>query len=236
MKVFSKIIFSSTLIIAMSVFVTSLHAATKTPVTTPQIPPQVILTWSAPNFHPSNFRGRVLPSADTIITVSANLLINGKFVDTSKAGFVWYKSGDKLNEGDGLSQITISPSVSDTNLIFIDVEVTLGDIVAQQSISIPLTQPIVAIEIPYPNKTIPANTNITLRAVPYFFNVSSLDRFVFYWQVGDVKKNMGSENSISVKVGTPYSAAQKNVAVSSYVQSKDDLTNIIRTNTDVFIQ
>lgn len=236
MKVFSKIIFSSALIIAMFVFTTSLHAATKTPVATPQIPPQIILTWNASNFYPSNFRGKALPSIGTPITISASLLMNGKFVDTSNAKFVWYKSGDKLTEGDGLNQITSDVGTDGITTAFFDVEVTLGDAVVNQSLAIPSTQPVVAIEIPYPRSTVDINANVLLRAVPYFFNVTSLDRLVFYWQVGDIKKNMGSTNAISLKISAPYSASQKNVAVSSYVQSKDDLTNITKTNTNLFIR
>lgn len=236
MKVFLKKMFLFTLIVMMFVFTTSLHAATKAPTITTQIPPQIILTWNASSFYPSNFYGRALPSSGTPIDVSASLLINGKFVDTSNTNFVWYKSGDKLTEGVGLNQITTSVDDTTSGNVFIDVEATVGEETVSQSIAIPLTQPIVAIEIPYPYKTITANTNVTLRAVPYFFNISSLSRLVFYWQVGDVKKNMGSENSISLKIGSPYSDAQKKVSVSSYIQSKDDLTNITKTDIDLFIR
>lgn len=210
------------------------QAAKTAPV--PQIPPQVVLTWNAANFYPSNYRGRALPSVGTPITVSAELLVNGKFADLSKANVVWYKSGNQIDSGVGLKQTITEPDSNDLNNIFIRAVVTLNDITAEQSIVIPVSDPVVAIEIPYPRSIIDANSDVTLRAIPYFFNISSLGRLIFYWQIGDTKKNMGTENSISVKISNPPSEAQKTVLVSSFVQNKDDLTNIIKTDINLFVR
>lgn len=209
----------------------SLSRAAKTTLA-PQIPPQVILTWSASNFYPSNYRGKALPITQTPITVSVNLLQNGKFVDLGNTAITWYKSGDRTDTGVGLTQIVTTPDTNDVGNIFIRAGVALGDSTIDQSISIPIVQPTVAIEIPYPHSLIGANSDITLRAIPYFFNVASLNRFIFYWQVGDVKKNMGSEDSITLKIGGL--SSQQTVPVSAYVQSKDDMTNIIKTDTNLF--
>ncbi|MEK7089367.1 MAG: hypothetical protein AAB920_00950 [Patescibacteria group bacterium] len=210
------------------------HAAKTAPA--PQIPPQIILTWSAENFYPSNYRGRALPTIGTPITVSTEMLINGKSADLSQANIAWYNSGNQIDSGIGLKQTSLKPDTNDVDGIFVRAEITLGNIIAEQSILIPISQPVVAIEIPYPHSIINANSDVTMRAVPYFFNVASLNRFIFYWQVGSIKKNMGAENSISLKISSPFSEAQKNVAVSSYVQSRDDMTNIIKTDTNIFIR
>jgi len=203
---------------------------------TSQIPPQVVLTWNAANFYPSNYRGRALPTIGTPTTISAELLVNGKFADLSKASVVWYKSGNQIDSGVGLKQTVVEPDNNDSSNIFIRAVVTLNDITAEQSIVIPVSNPVVAIEIPYPRSTINANSEVTLRAIPYFFNISSLNRLIFYWQIGDTKKNMGAENSISLKISNPPSEAQKTVVVSSYTQSKDDLTNIIKTDVNLFVR
>jgi hypothetical protein len=234
MKLFFK--FSLMAFFFLFCFSTTLPLNAATTPKTPPIPPQVILTWSASNFYPSNYAGRALPSTQTPITVSAELLLNGKFTDISKAQINWYKLEDKIEGGVGLKQIVVIPDTNDLDSIFVRAEVVLNDTTSEQSILIPISKPVVAIEIPYPHSVIDANTDITLRAVPYFFNISSLDRLIFYWQVGSIKKDMGSDNSIALKIGTPSTDAQKTVGVSSYVQSKDDLTMIIKTDTNLYIR
>lgn len=202
----------------------------------PQTPPQILLTWSASNFYPSTYHGRALPTPGTPVTISVALLQNGTFTDLSNVPITWYKNEEKLDSGTGLTQTTFQPGTGEVGNNFIRAELTLGDSTIDQSVLVPVTNPTVAIEIPYPYGSVDANSDITLRATPFFFNISSLQDLIFYWQVGDVKKDMGSNNSISVKVGNPFSGDQKKIPVSSYIQDKKDMTNIIKTDSYLYIK
>ncbi len=202
----------------------------------PQIPPQALLTWSASNFYPSTYRGRALPTPGTPVTVSVALLQNGKFTDLSNTSVVWYKNEEKFDGGTGLTQITFQPSSGEVGNNFIRAELSVGTSTIDQSILVPVTNPSVAIEIPYPNSLVDASSDITLRATPFFFNITSLQDLLFYWQVGDIKKDMGSDNSISVKIGSPFSGDQRKVSISSYVQDKQNMTTIIKTDSSLYIK
>lgn len=202
----------------------------------PQIPPQILLTWSAANFYPTTYHGRALPTPGTPITVSVALLQNGTFSDLSNTQIAWYKNEEKMDSGTGLTQITFQPETGEVGNNFVRAELTLGTSTIDQSVLVPVVNPSVAIEIPYPGASVDANSDVTLRATPFFFNISSLQDLLFYWQVGDVKKDMGSNNSISVKVGNPFSGDQKRIPVSSYIQDKKDMTNIIKTDSYLYIK
>ena len=202
----------------------------------PQIPPQILLTWSASNFYPSTYRGRALPTPGTPVTVSVALLQNGKFADLSNTSIAWYKNEERLDGGTGLTQVTFQPRSGEVGNNFIRAELSMGTSTIDQSVLVPVVNPSVAIEIPYPNSLVTANSDVTLRATPFFFNISSLQDLLFYWQVGDVKKDMGSNNSISVTIGSPFSGDQRKIPISSYIQDKKNMTTIIKTDSSLYIQ
>lgn len=231
MRFFFKIVITAFSFIAL-VSTTNVFAA---PVVTPQIPPRLILSWSASSIHPSNYKGKVLPSLNTPIVVSVELLANGKFADISKTTIIWRKSGEVIKRGVGLKQIFIAPDSNDSSDVFIDAEVDFANNIVEQSLLIPVVKPFVSIEIPYPNSVVRGDSDVTIRATPYFFNASSLDDLVFYWQIGDIKKNMEQNNSITLKVSGAYSS-QDSLPITSYVQSRDVLTDIIVTNKPLFVR
>lgn len=194
---------------------------------------QVILTWNASSFHPSLYPGRVLPSPKSSFAVTASMLTGGKFADLSNRTVTWYENEDRIQSGTGLTAITITTNQDAGTNEVVRAEVAFGTSTVSQSVVIPIAPPSVVIEIPYPGGQVKAGSQISLRATPFFFNISSLSDLIFYWQIGDIKKNMGSSNSISLSLGALPGGSSQTISVSSYVQSKRDLTNIIKTDTSI---
>ena len=100
----------------------------------------------------------------------------------------------------------------------------------------PVVTPVAVLEVPYPDKTVPAGSVVNLVSVPYFFNAASITDFIFSWQIGDLKQNTGSDNLLAVNVGTPYTDDQRTVTVNSYIQNRNNPFEIVKLLTDIFVK
>lgn len=198
-------------------------------------PLSLILTWSASNYYPSNFEGRALPTPGTHVTLTLQGLRNGKVVDLSPYMITWFVDEEKMDFAQGLTEFTTKVGDTDSGNVFVRAEVTVdNETTPTETVGVPVVAPIVVIEAPYPNMQIVKNSTINLRATPYFFNTRTLDDYIFYWQVGDVKKNAGSTNVMSLTLTKSGSGSV--VPVSSYVQERRNATNIIQTDLKLYVQ
>ncbi len=198
--------------------------------------PALIITWKADNYYPINFEGRALPSPTTPVTVSVEGAVDGKLIDLSKADISWYKDGDRFDVGSGLKETSFNAEDTDAGSHFIRVVAVINGVSAEQTIRIPVVSPVAVLEVPYPNKVVPAGTVANLVSVPYFFNASSITDFIFSWQIADLKQNTGSDNVLAINVGTPYTDDQRTVTVNSYIQNRNNPFEIVKLLTDIFVK
>lgn len=198
--------------------------------------PQLIITWKANNYYPINFEGRALPTPTTPITVSVEATIDGKLIDLSKSDISWFKDGKRFDFGTGLKESSFNAEETDVGSHFIRVAVLISGATIEQTIKIPVVGPILVLEVPYLDRTIPEATTANLVSVPYFFNATSINDFIFSWQVGDLKQNTGSDNALAVNVGTPYTEDQRTVTVNSYIQNRNNPFEIVKLITDIFVK
>lgn len=198
--------------------------------------PQLLITWRANNYYPINYEGRALPTPGTPVTVSTEATVDGKLIDLTKTDIAWYKDGDRFDLGTGLKETTFNAEETETKSHFIRAVATINGASAEQTIRIPVTNPTAVLEVPYPNRVIPAGTVVNLVSVPYFFNADSISAFIFSWQVGDLKQNTRSDNLLAVNVGTPYTDDQRTVTVKSYIQNRNNPFEIVKLLTDIFVK
>ncbi len=220
-------LFLTTCIVLLAVSAAVAHAAGA---------PQLTITWRADNYTPNDFEGRVLPSPNTPVTVSVEATIDGKLADLSKANIAWYKDGERFDFGPGLKETTFTASETDAGSHFVRATVSVNGATAEQTLRVPVVRPTAVLEVPYPDRAVPAESVANLTSVPYFFNASVITDFVFSWASGDLKQNSGSDNVLALKVGTPYTDSQRTVTVNSYIQNRKDPFEIVKLATDIFIK
>lgn len=160
-------------------------------------PAQVFITWKARNFYPSYFEGKALPTLNSPVTVSMEAAKNGAWLDTSPYDISWELDGKYIGGGRGVKQATfiVTKGAGDTH--FIRVSMTRGEETIGASLRIPVGNHTVVIDAPYPNGRGKGGA-ITLRAIPFFFNLSSLSDFSFMWIVDGTRQNTGSDSALTI--------------------------------------
>lgn len=196
--------------------------------------PELIVTWKADNFYPTSYTGKALPSYGTKIYLAVEAIQDGKLLDISKLIIEWRKNGERIRKGEGQKEAMVVFSNTDrTN--FVSVSVLLNGTLIEKSVSIPITEPRLVIEIPYKDLTAPKNSDIAITATPYFFNASSLNDFSFSWNINGIKKGTGTNNKLILNTGNPNSPSDSVVTILGYAQNKKSLLEIKKTQAKLFI-
>lgn len=175
---------------------------------------EVILTWHANNFYPSDFRGKPAVTENTPLRIAAEVVKKNKLVDTSRANFSWYVDGKVLQQGVGLKEILFTVTASEKSSHFLRVVIKNGLDSYERATSIPIEAHETVIETPFPGNLITHGSQIALRAVPYFFNISSITDLLFFWSINDNQpENNSNANQITISVGTPTTQDQSALSV-----------------------
>lgn len=150
----------------------------------------IVLTWQAQSLVPPTYMGRVLPTTGSAVLVSAQLLENKAIVTDPEGVFRWYVNDFLLREGAGLTTIQFTgedvPSVDGAYAVELVVR-GHGEETLRSKLLVPRVSPRLVLSTGLPGNTLNlAGTIIT--ALPYFFNVRSLDELSFSWTVGGVRQ------------------------------------------------
>ncbi len=179
----------------------------------------LFITWKANTLFPSNFQGKALPSPGTSSDGSGEMAKNGIIADPTKTLFTWSVDGRNVVEGMGKNTFTFSAEKNADSAHFVRVTAETGAESVNSSINVPVVTPFSVIETPFPFNIIPKNSKVFIRAVPYFFNVSSLQDLLFGWQMNDFKTSTKQDNVLSFDVGDPNRNTAKEVNITSYTQN-----------------
>ncbi|MDP3956497.1 MAG: hypothetical protein Q8P97_00695 [bacterium] len=167
-----------------------------------QTTPQFIPFWHAASFTPADFAGKVFPTEKTVIDASFELLRNGKFVDLSGKRVMWLVNGNELGEGTNKKSITFKNYGYGSSAINMDVRVfDFGGATLAYSFTIPATTPRLVIVSPYDKNNL-TEKNLNVTALPYFWNITSLNELVFSWSVNSVSPegSVGTPDKLSVTI------------------------------------
>lgn len=198
---------------------------------------QVILTWHANNFYPADYTGKAHATPNTPITISAEALVNNKFVDTASGAFTWYVN-DKIKQKNiiGLKEFTFTANGQTGDDIFVRVTIMLNKTTYIGSLRIPLQPFRVVLDAPFLNTILQKESTVTLRAIPYFFNISSLADLIFKWKINDGAREETKEPALTLKIGTPQTNAQKTLTANIFVQNNVNLFEFVQDTKNFFIQ
>lgn len=178
----------------------------------------VIITWQANNYFPASYAGKAAVTPGTLVIASAEINQNGKLTDLTGADIRWYVDDELVGSGTGMKTVSLSARQQQSGYQNLRVVVNIGGASLENSIQIPISQPIVVIATPSPDKTVRAGDQLNIEAVPFFFNVGSLDELKFTWLINN-QQVTGQDNRVSVNVGTPQSIYQNSIPVAVTVQN-----------------
>jgi hypothetical protein len=155
--------------------------------------PQFMITWQSRTYVPADFEGKILPTANSTIAVSFELIDGGTPADLSGQTVYWYANNNFLQGGKGLQHIEFRAPDAVGGTIDLRVEVPNYKRGAQlKTVEIPIVAPRAVIEAPFPNNEFSASP-VQLTGLPYFFNVRDISPLNFSWSINGVTPS-GTEN------------------------------------------
>lgn len=191
--------------------------------------PRFMVTWQAQNFAPADFTGKLLPIANTPIDVVFNIIENGKIADLANTEVRWYVNNKIQQSGRGKQALRFSaPEFGGEDQ---EVRISIPNYKNREltkTIIIPVTAPQVIIQAPFISNEIPRG-EIRLRALPYFFNVSSIKNLRFRWLVNGTAptSNEAITNPEELTLETPEEIPLNNrTTVGISAQNKSDTAEV----------
>lgn len=164
--------------IGLGSFMPNAHAAT-----------DFMTSWQTKTYTPDWYIGKALPTYQSFINVTFELIEDGKPADLSKTIVRWYV-GDVLykNElnGLGIKNITVYNQKYGGDVT--DIKISLPEYktgVLEKTISIPIKDPEVVIDVPFFEKRVPKGEN-KIFAWPFFFNTLVAGNLNLQWTVDGI--------------------------------------------------
>jgi hypothetical protein len=163
-----------------------LHSHTTRAQTAPSVAPgELLMTWHANTYVPPAFVGKALPVPLSAVTVSVEAIHSGRVASLAGETVRWYVGGRLMASGTGMQSFSFS--IPQNAVAPFEVRVELPDATVEptlKTITIPFVRPRAVIVSPFPDDTV-RNSSVSLRAVPYFFNVTTARDLLFSWTVND---------------------------------------------------
>jgi hypothetical protein len=147
--------------------------------------PSVIVTWKASGgLVPDDFAGRVLPAAGSLVTASAEVLLeNGALADLSGEILQWYANNKLIEGGKGVQKITFRAPELSGGLVHVRVQLpNFNDAFLSRTATVPVAKPLAVIEAPLAESSF-SNSVLRLKAHPYYFTASSASSLTFAWSI-----------------------------------------------------
>ena len=183
--------------------------------------PKILLTWRTDTYVPPGFIGKIMPTANSPIAASAELIDGGKIVDLSKQNVYWYANNNFLAGGIGLQRITFQAPDAAGGVMDLRVEFPNYSKGSQlKTVSMPIVRPEAVIETLFPSGKF-SSSPLQLSAQPYFFNATSPTRLNFNWSVnGQTPSGAENPQNLNIKFG-PTTAPGSAFSVSLSIQNPD---------------
>ncbi len=194
-----------------------------------------IITWRANDYYPSDFPGKALPTNGTTVSLSVIVLNNQKIQDASNLPILWYVDGNFMNGGVGQSQtnFTVTKTAGDSHVV--SVQIGIGGQTISASTRIPVVDYKAVINAPYPAQAVNQNSTINLEIIPYFFNVTSFNNFLFSWNVNNLQSvTSTTDNTLSLQVGQV--GAAQNISINASVENSANAFEFAYGKTNLYVQ
>jgi hypothetical protein len=164
---------------------------------------QVIITWQANNFYPSNFMGKPLATPYTPVLVSTEVIKDEKFLDINQAHFTWSVDDRVVKKGIGFKEILFNVNTVAGDSLFVRVIIQVDNLTLESSTRIPIYSPLTVIENSHPLKSVKGGEQTIITAIPYFFNVQSFYDLNFSWVANNQQQEGINQNQLLLNVSQP---------------------------------
>lgn len=149
------------------------------PITFAQVLPEFLISWKANNYAPSEYQGKILPVKGATINVSMELVEKGKLANLSAYEVRWFVDDELQTAGFGMKNFNFEVDTftgKSSILVKADV-INYRGTNLEKRILIPIAEP---------ELTITRLNKNTFKALPYFFNVSTINDLNFIWSINNV--------------------------------------------------
>ena len=197
-----------------------------------------MMTWRTNSYTPPWFMGKALPTANSQITASLELIDAGKIINLSGQKVYWYVDDELIGAGIGLQKITFNaPSVTD-NILDVRAEIpgynpnSSNPIL--KTIEIPIINPEAVIESPYPGNQL-FTSSPTFKAWPFFFNTQDVTKFGFTWTAnGATSQNTENPDTLVVNID-PASPSGFSLGIGLTIQTSGGIYNSASKNKNLVL-
>ncbi len=166
---------------------------------------EVLLNWTSQTYAPNGYIGKTLPTGNSWITATVDAVQNGRVVNIDKENIYWYKDDQFIDGGVGLWQINLKAPEIPGDVISLRAEIPSLGGGALKTMDIPIVQPVVALDAPYPGGYA-SGTKIKVSALTYFFDTTNPLNLKYNWKInGENVKNLESPLYVELapREGTP---------------------------------
>ncbi len=200
-----------------------------------QVAPQFLVSWQAANYVPPDYQGLILPSNNSPVEISFDLIDNGRVVNLSRYNIRWSLDDKLFASGPGLKSASFLGS-SDDQTIRITVAGYNG-VDLDKFVEIPGTRPEVVIEAKSPTRTRGLGEQ-EFAALPYFFNAASLSELLFFWRVNGQQVDQAAANPevLTLNLSSGDAPAQTEIVISASVQNVFNILEVASKLTTFIIQ
>lgn len=205
---------------------------------TPSSSARLVLTWKANTLYPSDYTGKAFPGARSSITASVEGYSGGKWIDLSHASVTWLLDDKVIGRGVGMRELMFKIPERPDSVLTLRAKAVLPspELTLESVSSIPVMGPQVVLNTPFPSQTVAAQSRFTVEAIPYFWNIETINDILFSWTANDTQKNSLGERAISLTVGTPSNDFEKNLLVTVLLQNPKLPTEFAKQTTQLEIQ
>ena len=212
----------SCLVVGMIV-VANWHATSAAP------EPELIITWKASTYVPADYRGKIIPTSRSNVVAAVELLDSGTLVNISKQTIYWYLDDEFLSGGAGGQSVRLLTGNVPGGTHTLRAQIpNYKNRTLVKSVEIPISSPEAVIEAPIAGNFLSA-PQLTVRGLPYFFNVRRPEQLLFSWSVnGQAPPNAENSQELAVTVGSA-ARSGKTFAIKLTVQSQQNILEAART-------
>lgn len=195
---------------------------------------EFFITWKADSYAPYFYKGKILPTNNTNVTVFFELLVGAVVSDLSSTNISWYLDNIFYQSGLGLKTISfkVDPLKREDYLVKISLRKGAKGEILEKTIIIPIVEPETVIDAPYPNKTIPVGVNL-LRGLLYFFNIRGVEDVDLEWLIDNQLATEGVKGDI-LKLSTPTLGSRLSTIKFSAKNKYSDLESATRVVSFIF--
>lgn len=163
--------------------------------------PRFMITWRAESLVPPGFSGKVLPTTNSPVFASFELVDGGRLVELSKYTVQWHLNDELIKSGLGIqtAEFLVPPFSGES----VDLRVQLPNYKNNfivKTVEIPVTSPEVVIEAPFPEGKF-VTPSIQIKGLAFFFNAPSPSALSYSWTVnGESPANAENPATLNINL------------------------------------